>query len=166
MNFYGSMMSSPVGNLLLLVNEQNHLCRIEFGADSDLAGAELEAQGHRLTPGPRETCEVRRQLDEYFEKKREIFDLPLDPPGTDFQRQVWSALCEIPYGTCISYGDLARSINNAKAVRAVGAANGANPIPIVIPCHRVIGSKGDMVGYSGGLEIKTELLKLEGYLLL
>lgn len=104
---------------------------------------------------------TRSQIDEYFLGKRTEFDLPLLMVGTDFQRQVWDALIKIPYGQTSSYLQLARSINNEKAVRAVAAANGANSMSIIIPCHRIIGSNGDMTGYAGGIPVKKELLRLE-----
>lgn len=102
-----------------------------------------------------------RQLREYFAGKRTEFDLPLAPQGTEFQRAVWQRLQEIPYGETISYGELAKRVGNPKASRAVGAANGQNPIPIVIPCHRVIGSNGKLTGFGGGLPTKEILLTLE-----
>jgi len=105
--------------------------------------------------------EAIRQLRAYFAGKLEKFDLPLAPEGTPFQLKVWKELCEIPYGETISYGELARRVGNPKGARAVGLANGANPIPIVIPCHRVIGSNGKLTGYGGGLPIKEKLLALE-----
>lgn len=106
-------------------------------------------------------AETVRQLKQYFAGKREEFDLPLAPEGTEFQRAVWRRLQEIPYGETISYGELAKRIGNPKASRAVGAANGSNPIPIVIPCHRVIGSNGKLTGFGGGLPVKERLLALE-----
>ena len=102
------------------------------------------------------------QLDEYFAGRRRRFDLPLAPRGTDFQRRVWRALSDIPYGKTISYGELARRIGKPSASRAVGLANGANPLPIVVPCHRVIGADGSLTGFGGGLPIKRKLLALEG----
>jgi len=102
-----------------------------------------------------------QQLHAYFAGELEQFTLPLAPEGTPFQLEVWRRLCEIPYGETISYGDLARRIGNPNASRAVGLANGSNPIPIVIPCHRVIGSNGKLTGYGGGLPIKEKLLALE-----
>jgi methylated-DNA-[protein]-cysteine S-methyltransferase len=101
------------------------------------------------------------QLTAYFAGKRRHFDLPLAPRGTPFQLSVWSALAKIPYGELRSYRDIARSIGNSAAVRAVGAANGRNPLPIVVPCHRVIGSNGALTGFAGGLEVKRFLLDLE-----
>ena len=115
--------------------------------------------------GARTSGEAVRQLKEYFAGRRTDFDLPLAPQGTEFQRDVWRRLQEIPYGETISYGELAKRIGNPKASRAVGAANGSNPIPIVIPCHRVL-AKAGLGGYSGsgGLETKQALLTLEGAL--
>ncbi|MFK7862767.1 MAG: methylated-DNA--[protein]-cysteine S-methyltransferase [Pseudohongiellaceae bacterium] len=101
------------------------------------------------------------QLDNYFSGELEKFTLQLDPVGTDFQRSVWQALLQIPYGETWSYGELAKYINKPKASRAVGAANGVNPIPVIIPCHRVIGSSGKLTGFGGGLETKETLLNLE-----
>ncbi len=104
---------------------------------------------------------AKEQLTDYFAGQRKDFDLPLDPQGTDFQQQVWQALLTIAYGQVASYSDMAQSINNPKAVRAVGAANGKNPISIIIPCHRVIGANGTLTGYAGGLERKQWLLQHE-----
>src|ERR1700739_4680669 len=107
--------------------------------------------------------ETRRQLRQYLDGSRRQFTLPLDPVGSNFQQRVWRALLEIPYGETRSYQELAKALGNPKAVRAVGAANGANPLPIVIPCHRVSGSNGKLVGYGGGLLLKKRLLDLERY---
>ena len=106
----------------------------------------------------KETC---RQLDEYFEGKRQKFDLALQPHGTDFQRSAWESLLRIPYGETRSYLQQAESILNPRAIRAIGQANSRNPIPIIIPCHRVIGINGSLTGYAGGLDRKTRLLALE-----
>lgn len=105
---------------------------------------------------------VIAQLEEYFTGQRRTFDLPLAPRGTEFQQRVWRALREIPYGNTISYGELARRIGKPSAPRAVGLANGANPLPIIVPCHRVIGTDGSLTGFGGGLPIKRRLLALEG----
>ncbi len=105
--------------------------------------------------------EAGRQLTEYFEKKRKVFDLPLKPEGTNFQKRVWAALCTIPYGQTRSYGEIAKQIGNEKACRAVGGANNKNPIMIFIPCHRVIGANGSLVGFGGGLPAKKYMLELE-----
>ena len=121
----------------------------------------------KFRPGPdwvkdaKPFAEAIRQLFEYFAGKRDEFDLPLAPEGTEFQQEVWRAVAAIPYGETRSYGDIARQIGRADAVRAVGAANGQNPLPIVIPCHRVIGSDGRLTGYGGGLPLKKSLLELE-----
>jgi len=106
--------------------------------------------------------EARRQLVAYFAGRRRAFDLPLAPNGTEFQRRVWTELTKIPFGATISYARLARRVSNAAAVRAVGAANGRNPIPIIVPCHRVIGSDGSLTGFGGGLARKQWLLNHEG----
>ena len=106
--------------------------------------------------------EARRQLVAYFAGRLRAFDLPLAPNGTEFQRRVWTELTKIPFGATISYAGLARRVSNAAAVRAVGAANGRNPIPIIVPCHRVIGSDGSLTGFGGGLSRKQWLLKHEG----
>lgn len=104
---------------------------------------------------------VAQELSEYFAGNRKEFDIPLNPKGTDFQKSVWNALCTIPYGKTMSYGQVAAQIGNPKASRAVGMANNKNPIPILIPCHRVIGANGKLVGYGGGIWIKQKLLELE-----
>jgi methylated-DNA-[protein]-cysteine S-methyltransferase len=110
-------------------------------------------------------AEAVKQLNEYFAREREVFSIPLRPAGTPFQLRVWKALEEIPYGHTRTYLDIARALGQPAAVRAVGAANGRNPLPIFVPCHRVIGSSGSLTGYGGGLEVKLELLRLEGVLL-
>lgn len=107
---------------------------------------------------------ARLQLDEYFAGRRRSFDLPLSPRGTPFQREVWTALASIPYGHTLSYAQLATRVGRPAAMRAVGAANGRNPLPIVLPCHRVIGADGSLTGFGGGLPAKQYLLKLEGAL--
>jgi methylated-DNA-[protein]-cysteine S-methyltransferase len=116
--------------------------------------ADWEPDGGLLT-------EPARQLAAYFRGTLRRFDVPVAPAGTEFQRRVWAALQQIAYGETVSYGELARQLGNPKAVRAVGLANGANPISIIIPCHRVIGSNGSLVGYGGGLATKQALLALE-----
>jgi O-6-methylguanine DNA methyltransferase len=107
---------------------------------------------------------VFTQLEEYFHRQRKEFKLPLEMIGTNFQKRVWEELIKIPYGETISYNQLAIKLGNQKSIRAVGTANGANPLPIVIPCHRVIGSDGSLVGYGGGLDVKQKLLESEGSL--
>ena len=110
------------------------------------------------------TTECARQLHDYFNKERKTFSIPLDLQGTDFQKRVWNELLNIPFGKTISYLQLATILGDKKSIRAVGGANGRNPVSIIIPCHRVIGSNGDMVGYGGGLDKKKFLLELEGVL--
>jgi methylated-DNA-[protein]-cysteine S-methyltransferase len=105
---------------------------------------------------------AERELNEYFSRKRKVFSVPLDMQGTNFQKQVWEALLAIPFGETRSYGQIANQLGNSKAARAVGAANGQNPISIIVPCHRVIGATGKLTGFGGGLEIKDQLLSLEG----
>lgn len=119
-----------------------------------------EASGTR-NDGNEMLVEAATQLREYFAGRRRRFELPLDPQGTEFQRRVWKALEEIPYGETRSYRDIAIAVNLPRAVRAVGAANGRNPLPVVVPCHRVIGVDGKLVGYAGGLRLKQMLLELE-----
>lgn len=151
----GVRMESPVGPLLL-VADTSGLRRIDFVNGRNPVAPD---------PHGRENAECLdetiRQLRAYFAGDLETFDLPLAPQGTPFQLSVWHRLCEIPYGETISYGELARRIGNPNASRAVGLANGSNPIPIVVPCHRVIGSNGKLTGYGGGLPIKEKLLALE-----
>ncbi len=151
-----AVMDSPVGRLLLCA-EGEVLTGIEFqrgrmGKREDPPGAA------RRKP----LREAIRQLEGYFRGDLQEFDLDMEAAGTEFQRRTWKALRTIPYGQTISYAELARRVGNPKAVRAVGTANGSNPLPIVIPCHRVIGSNGKLTGYGGGLDIKQQLLKLEG----
>ena len=105
--------------------------------------------------------EAIKQLNEYLDGKRSSFDLPLEPKGTEFQKKVWNALKEIPFGETRSYGEIAKIIGNEKAARAVGMANNKNPIAIIVPCHRVIGANGKLVGYAGGVDLKEKLLNLE-----
>jgi methylated-DNA-[protein]-cysteine S-methyltransferase len=107
------------------------------------------------------TAQAALQLTEYFANTRRTFDLPLAPAGTVFQQQVWQLLCDIPYGETVSYSIIAQRLGNPKAVRAVGSANGKNPISIIVPCHRVIGANGTLTGYAGGVARKSQLLRLE-----
>ncbi|MGQ0593780.1 MAG: methylated-DNA--[protein]-cysteine S-methyltransferase [Gammaproteobacteria bacterium] len=131
-----------------------------------LTGVYFATQKHGAPPtGPRSSDRIidaaRKQLDAYFNGRRQAFDVPLAPRGTVFQTRVWAALTKIPYGETMSYGAIAAAIGAPKAVRAVGAANGRNPIPIIIPCHRVIGANGSMTGFGGGIDRKQILLCLE-----
>jgi len=148
-------IESPLGPLLLASDEAG-LREIHFAN-----GRRPHAPNPEWQENAAAFKEPVRQLRAYFAGELQNFDLPLSPQGTDFQQKVWSELCRIPYGDTISYGELARRIRNPKASRAVGLANGSNPIPIIIPCHRVIGSNGKLTGYGGGLPIKEKLLALE-----
>ena len=152
--FY-TTFESPVGPLLL-AGDSNALRLVSF-----------ESSKHAAPPRPdwnqngAAFAEVIRQLQAYFRGELEEFDVPLAMEGTEFQIRVWNALRTIPYGETISYAQLARRVGNPKAVRAVGLANGSNPIPIIVPCHRVIGSDGSLTGFGGGLSTKKKLLELE-----
>ena len=151
---YYSRIKSPLGPLFLAVSGQG-LLSLEFGRGKVHPGW-VESE-EKVAP-------AARQLAEYFAGRRREFDLPLDLRGTDFQKCCWRELSKIPYGETRSYADIARAIGNPLAVRAVGLANGQNPIAIIVPCHRVIGSDGSLTGYGGGLEAKRKLLELEGAL--
>jgi methylated-DNA-[protein]-cysteine S-methyltransferase len=153
--------SSPVGMLVLTSDGEAltglHLPRQDGGA------APLAGDGWRRDAGP--FREVISQLNAYFDGERAVFDLPLRMDGTSFQRLAWNALLTIPFGTTISYAEQARRIGRPSAPRAVGAANGRNPIAIIVPCHRVIGSGGTLTGYGGGLPLKEWLLNHESTML-
>ena len=152
-------LDTPIGKLLLAGDEEG-VHRITFPTKGKPhEAAQPEPGWIESARGPLK--EAVRQLKEYFKGDRTEFDLPLAPAGTQFQKSVWRNLCDIPYGETISYGELARRVGNPKASRAVGAANGSNPLPIVIPCHRVIGSSGKMTGFGGGIPVKEALLALE-----
>ena len=154
---YRATLESPVGTLSLVATDSALVALVwRTGAHSRVPfDAAAENPQH---PVLRETT---RQLREYFAGTRREFDLPLEFRGTDFQRRVWAALLMIPYGETRSYGEIASQLGNPAAVRAVGAANGRNPIAIIAPCHRVIGMSGDLTGFGGGLEAKAFLLSLE-----
>ena len=148
-------VESPVGPLLLAGDDEGlRFLLFTKGRDKARPTPEWEPDRSRLK-------ESARQLGAYFAGRLRDFDLPLAPQGTSFQTAVWSALLKIPYGETVSYGQIADRLGNPKAVRAVGLANGSNPIAIIIPCHRVIGSNGSLTGYGGGLPIKQALLSLE-----
>lgn len=141
---------------------ESELGLIEITASSKGITSVYFVDTQQLTVSSNEfTTQCKQQLSEYFNSQRQTFDLPLDSHGTKFQRQVWQGLLTIPYGQVASYSDLAKHISNPKAVRAVGAANGKNPISIIVPCHRVIGANGTLTGYAGGLERKQWLLQHE-----
>lgn len=153
-------IDSPIGRLKLH-SDGDKLRTIEFANQHQ--GSVDKARGEVLQSDA-VLQKSSRQLEEYFAGNRTRFDLPLDGGGTAFQRQVWHALRRIPYGTTCSYRDIAQDIDKPTAVRAVGAANGRNPLPIVVPCHRVVGADGSLTGFAGGLEAKKVLLTLEGAL--
>jgi len=148
-------MDSPIGRLRL-VADRDGLREIWFEQ-----GRHQKAVEPNWIRATEPLAFVRVQLEEYFAGERQHFELPLHPQGTPFQLEVWRELARIPYGVTISYGELARRIEQPQAVRAVGAANGRNPLPIVLPCHRVIGSDGSLTGFGGGLPTKRYLLQLE-----
>lgn len=148
-------IESPVGPLFL-AGEERGLRYVSFAASRRAQKPRRDWIEDR-----KPFAEVVRQLQAYFAGKLREFDVPLIFDGTEFQLLVWKSLRTIPYGETLSYGELARRIGRADSVRAVGAANGANPIPIIVPCHRVIGSNGDLTGFGGGLPIKKKLLALE-----
>ncbi|MFL9918489.1 methylated-DNA--[protein]-cysteine S-methyltransferase [Paraburkholderia fungorum] len=157
MTYAYKLMNSPVGELKLVANG-NRLAAILWENDKPnrvRLPETVEADDRPIL------IETGRQLNEYFAGKRDRFDLELDFQGTDFQKKVWAALLTIPFGETRSYSDIATQIGNLNAVRAVGAANGRNPISIVAPCHRVIGASGDLTGFAGGLANKMFLLSLE-----
>lgn len=150
------LMDSPVGMLRLAASNRG-LISIDVKKSSisrQVTAADARAKAILQT--------TRKQLAEYFAGKRTTFDVPLDLMGTEFQLKAWKALCRIPYGTTISYGQQAKNISKPKAFRAVGSANGKNPIPIIVPCHRVLAGDGSLGGYALGLKMKTQLLNIEG----
>ncbi len=152
-NSFASFVKTPIGQLGIFANEESIYC-IEFLGDNSLPASKSLNESSLTKTG-------KQQLEQYFSKQRQVFDLPLAPQGTHFRQQTWQALLQIPYGETRYYAQQAELMNNKKAVRAVGAANGANPIAIVIPCHRVIGKNGALTGYAGGLDRKAWLLNFE-----
>ena len=150
-------VATPIGELTLVASE-TALTEVHF--------PRRFGRGSQVPRGDNAIlARAAAQLADYFAGNRTSFDLPLDMGGTDFEQRVWSLLREIPFGATLSYGDLARRLGTPKDARAVGAANGKNPIPIIVPCHRVIGANGDLTGFGGGLETKRWLLVHEGALL-
>lgn len=157
---YYSHLRSPVGPLTVAVSERG-LVALEFG------DAHPSRNGRAPHPvewqeSTEKTAPYVKQLEEYFSGMRREFTLPLDLRGTEFQKRCWQALVEIPYGHTRTYADVARAVGKPRAFRAVGLANNRNPVAIIVPCHRVIGSDGSLTGYGGGLNVKEELLRLEG----
>ncbi len=166
MTIYVQHFPTPLGDMLAAVNEEGALIRLAFCAEQTPRDHLYKYKGI----SPDETVQwsykrcqnVIEQLDGYFRHGRTTFTVPVAPYGTDFQQAVWAELQRIPYGTTINYGQLAERIGNPAASRAVGRANATNPIPVVIPCHRVIGANGTLTGYEGGIWLKEGLLALEG----
>lgn len=159
MSLVYKVMESPVGKLKLVASDKG-LVAILWDNDSPRRvqlGELIEDKQHPVL------VETQRQLEEYFDGKRKTFSVALDMRGTRFQKNVWEALLAIPFGETRSYGQLAKQLGNSLATRAVGAANGRNPLSIIVPCHRVIGSSGKLTGFAGGLETKAHLLNLEGH---
>lgn len=149
---YHNHLETPIGPLTTEVDELRRVRAVHFGNSVP--------PGSRLSPA--HTAEVDRQLGQYFDGTRTVFDLELAPRGSDFQKQVWLELVKVPYGETCTYLDIARRLGCPGGSRAVGRANATNPIAVVVPCHRVIGSHGSLTGYAGGLSIKERLLQLEG----
>ena len=158
---YYTYYQSPLGDIELTANDQG-LTTLTFvnGKNYQENSTFTLPKSHQESPG--KFTVVCQQLTEYFNDERKTFDLPLAATGTPFQQKVWRALCTIRKGETKTYGWLAKQINNEKAVRAVGSANGMNPIALIVPCHRVIGSNGKLTGYAGGLALKAKLLMHEG----
>jgi methylated-DNA-[protein]-cysteine S-methyltransferase len=158
MNLFYKLVDSPIGKLKLVASDKG-LVGILW--EKDRPG---RVRLSDLTENPKHPLLVKteEQLREYFQGKRKHFTVPLDMRGTPFQKQVWEALLAIPFGETRSYGQLAKQLGNPNATRAVGAANGRNPVAIIAPCHRVIGSSGKLTGFAGGLDAKAHLLNLEG----
>lgn len=167
MPIYTQIYSSPFGDLILGEYE-NQLCICDWLYRKQRSTIDLRIQkGLNTTFEEKETpflIKVQQQLSSFFNKEIDQLDVPLLTIGTTFQKTVWDALLTIPYGSTVSYLKLSRTLGNEKAIRAVATANGANALSIFIPCHRIIGSNGDLVGYAGGLQAKKELLRLEGAL--
>lgn len=157
-SLYMKEIATPVGRLCLVAS--NHaikavLWEVERQGRVRLSGLPKRVRSHPLLD------RAERQLEEYFEGKRTSFELPLDPEGTPFQKSAWQALLQIPYGRTFSYQEQAARLGCPKKARAVGAANGRNPISIIVPCHRVLGKSGELTGFAGGIELKRQLLNLE-----
>jgi methylated-DNA-[protein]-cysteine S-methyltransferase len=155
-----SFYESPLGRYVLVTSGKGIVC-LEPEEHANTRVSRWKKEGIHMEEGCSLGNGAFRELDAYFAGTLQKFTLPLDLRGTPFQKGVWEALLEIPYGETRSYSDIARAIGRPAAVRAIGLANGANPVSIIVPCHRVIGKSGDLVGYGGGLERKRALLELE-----
>ena len=158
--FFVSSYDSPLGAYTLVSSSRGVVC-VESAKQVEKRAIRWKREGIRLQRDGKYNTLVARELDAYFAGRLREFTVPLDLRGTPFQRQVWEALCGIPYGVTRSYGEVARALGKPKAARPVGQAIGRNPVAIIVPCHRVIGSDGGLTGYGGGLHIKTALLDLE-----
>lgn len=158
MDLFFESFQSPLGRLYVVCDKSNLKAVVFSKSWNDFKSESTDKLIQKHTSL---TQKVIRQLEQYFSQKRKTFDLPLKPEGTEFQKKAWSVLQTIPVGKTMSYQEQATKAGKKAAVRAIGAANGKNPIPIVIPCHRVIGKNGRLTGYAGGLSIKEKLLKLE-----
>ncbi len=166
-HLYYDELDTPLGTLTLVQSERG-LCHIKFRSYEEAAERLTEWANrwygvHVLEHSSERLADVTMQLKQYFAGERQEFDLPLDMRGTEFQLRVWEALCGVPYGEAVSYKHIAEKIGSPSAVRAVGGANNRNPVSIIVPCHRVIGMNGQLVGYGGGLDNKQYLLRLEGW---
>ncbi len=159
MTAYYSSFDTPLGPFSVAVNEQKAVVATAFGKRSSLKSRLSECH---LISDIRHCSAVEQQVTEYFDKQRHTFDLPLAAKGTSFQHSVWQALITIPYGETVSYGELAAQLNRPRAARAVGRANGTNPICLIVPCHRVVGADGSLTGFAFGEQIKEQLLRHEG----
>ena len=148
---FGKIINTKIGKIII-IEQDGKIIKLQINSDLE---NEIKVKDTELL------IKTANQLKEYFAGQRKNFDVPLNPKGTEFMKKVWTALCEIPYGEVYSYKQIAEKIGNPKASRAVGMANHNNPIPIIIPCHRVVGSNGRLVGYELGLEMKNFLLELE-----
>ena len=162
MMLFEQKLDSPFGPISVAVDDEGALVRVILPNGQSAWAAEVARKGHSRVPDEARCDHAVGQLSQYFDHNRTTFDLALHPVGTQFQKTVWAALTKIPYGKTATYGEIAGRLGNPSAVRAVGRANGANPIPIVIPCHRVIGSDGSLTGFGGGLGLKEALLVIEG----
>jgi methylated-DNA-[protein]-cysteine S-methyltransferase len=156
--------STPICDAIAAVNSAGDLIFLYFlgNRDREQVVTELEAWGYDADWNAEAVAEVQKQVSEYFSGTRKVFDLALAPQGTPFQQRVWKELLTIPFGQTMSYGELATRVGNPKASRAVGGANGQNPVSLIIPCHRVIGTDRSLTGYGGGLNVKEALLNHEG----
>lgn len=161
---YWSRMESPIGGLGLLVDEEGRVVRVHFLRKGEPAAPAMAFHhpGVVMVEDRERTAELARQLTEYLGGERKVFELALAPEGSELSQEVWRELQAIPRGETRSYGEIAKKLGRPGAARAIGRANATNPIPVIVPCHRVIGSDGKLTGFGGGLPMKKQLLRLEG----